>query len=182
MELIKVVFFIIGTYFGVENSRVLAEKTTVMINPEEKTIIILHENVVSLFKNTEDSLKARTELKAITQPQHQWSSEFNDYSKKEKCFFISDDSRALNSKISLTYVSETDLKAFGIDLNPEGQLSMVNVPESHIKSTDGKLGERYWNFERNRPFTFTIEPFTNIPDKYKSQKKSLLPIWQTNKH
>ena len=65
MELTKIIFFIIGSFFGVENSRVILEKTTITINPEEKTIAILQEHIVSLIRNAEGSLKANTELKAM---------------------------------------------------------------------------------------------------------------------
>ncbi len=65
MELTKIIFFIIGSFFGVENSSVLAEKTTITINPEEKTIVILQEHIVSLIRNADDSLMANTELKAM---------------------------------------------------------------------------------------------------------------------
>ena len=68
MELTKIIFFIIDSFFGVENSRVLVEKTTITINPEEKTIAILQEHIVSLIRNAEDSLMANIELKAIVQP------------------------------------------------------------------------------------------------------------------
>ncbi len=65
MELTKIIFFIIGSFFGIENSRVLADKTTVTINPEEKTIVILQEHIVSLIQSAVDSLKVLTELKAM---------------------------------------------------------------------------------------------------------------------
>ncbi|WP_296382010.1 hypothetical protein [Winogradskyella sp.] len=182
MELTKILFFLIGTFFGVEQSRVLSEKTTITINPEEKTIVVVQENIVSLIQNANDSLKVYAELKVIVQPKHQWSTEFKDYTKKEKCFFISDDGKTLNSKINLTYKTSTDLKAFGIDINKDGALSMIDTPKLNINSTDGKLGERYWNFDADKPFTFTIEPLTDIPEEYKAYKKSLLPVWKTIKH
>ncbi len=84
MELTKIIFFIIGSFFGFENSRVLTDKTTVTINPEEKTIVILRKHIVSLIQNAADSLKVRTELKSIVQLKYQWSTEFKDYAKKEK--------------------------------------------------------------------------------------------------
>ncbi len=88
----------------------------------------------------------------------------------------------MNSKISLTYNNTTDLKAFGIDLNRDRKFSMIVIPRSHIKSTDGKLGERYWNFNTDKSFTFTTEPFNAIPEEYIACKKSLLSMWKTIKH
>ena len=182
MEEIKILFFIVGTFFGVDQSLVISETTTVTINPEEKTIVILQENLISLIQNESDSLKVLAELKLISQPEHQWSSEFKDFSNKAKCFYISDNEKTLNSKISLTYKNVTDLKVFGINKNKAGKFSMTNFPKSHIKSTDGKLGERYWNFEANKPFSFTENPLTDMPEEYRKFKKSLLPFWKTIKH
>lgn len=179
MEQIKILFFIVGTFFGVEQSRIISEKTTVTINPEEKTITILQENLIALIKNKSDSLKVQNELKKITQPNQLWSSEFTGYIKKEKEFYISEDKQYLNLSLTLTYTAITDLKAFGIDKNKEGDLSMTNYPKSHTKSADGILGERYWNFEANKPFTFTEEPLTDIPEEYRKFKMSLLPFWKT---
>lgn len=126
-------------------------------------------------------INLQTELKAISQPKQQWKRAFKDYSKKEKCFYVSDDTNTLNSKISLTYITKTDLKAFGIDLNSHGRFSMIDIPKLNINSTDGHLGERYWNFDTDKPFTFTIEPLADIPEAYKVYKKSLLPYWKTIK-
>ena len=33
MEVIKITFFVLGSFFGIENSRLAAEKVTVTINP-----------------------------------------------------------------------------------------------------------------------------------------------------
>tara|TARA_R100001369_G_scaffold51461_1_gene78299 strand:+ start:238 stop:513 length:276 start_codon:yes stop_codon:yes gene_type:complete len=83
MELTKIIFFIIGSFFEVENSRVLSNKSTATINPKEKNISILQEYIISLIQNAEDSLKVKKLLKVIVQPKHQWSAEFDDYKKKK---------------------------------------------------------------------------------------------------
>ena len=182
MEEIKIVFFIVATFFGVNQSNVFSEKTTVTINPEEKNITILQENLISILLNESDSLQVKTELEKISQPNHLWSSEFKNYSRKEKEFYIDEDTQSLNLKLTLTYTSTHDLKAFGIDLNKDGKLSMMNFPKSHITSNEGTLGERYWNFEANKPFSFTLEPLKDIPETYKVYKTSVLPFWKTLKH
>lgn len=181
MEQIKILFFIAGTFFGVDQSRIIAEKTTVTINPQEKTIVILQENLVSLIKNEGDSLKVQNELEKIKQPNQSWSSEFKDYSKKEKDFYIAVDDQTLNLKLTLNYTSAKDLKAFGIDINKDDKFSMTNFPKSHTKSTDGKLGERYWVFETNNSFTFTEEPLTDMPEEFKIYKRNLLSFWKNIK-
>ncbi|GAA4244857.1 MULTISPECIES: hypothetical protein [Winogradskyella] len=181
MEEIKILFFVIGTFFGIHQSNIIAEKATITINPEAKTITVLQENLISIIQNESDSLKVKSELKNITQPNYPWSSEFANYSKKEKYFFISEDTQTLNLKLTLTYTTANDLKAFGINKNNDGKFSMTNFPKAHTKSTDGVLGERYWNFEANKPFTFTEEPLTQMPEKYQKFQMNLLPFWKTLK-
>ena len=171
MELIKILFLVVSSFFGVKESLVLSEKTIVNINPEEKTIVILRKNIVSIIQNESDNLKVRTELAAISKATYKWSSEFKDYTKKEKRFFISKDTKALNSKIRLTYNKVLDLKVFGIELNKDGKFSMTNFPKSHTKSADGELGKRYWISEANKTFSFTEEPLTKIPEAYKKFKR-----------
>lgn len=182
MEEIKILFFIVGTFFGVNQSSIISEKTTVTIHPEEKIITILHENLISLIKNKSDSLNVKNELEKIVQPNHPWSSELTNYPKKEKIFYSSEDKQALNLKLTLTYTATKDLKVFGIELNKDGKFSMTNFPKSHTMSEDGTLGERYWNFEANSPFSFTEEPLIDMPEQYLKIKKSVLPIWNTLKH
>lgn len=181
MEEIKILFFVIGTFFGINQSNIIAEKATVTVDPEAKTITVLQENLISIIQNESDSLNVMNELEKITQPNYPWSSEFANFSKKEKCFFISEDTQTLNLKLTLTYTTANDLKTFGINKNSDGKFSMTNFPKAHTKSTDGILGERYWNFEANKPFTFTEEPLTEMPEKYQKFLMNLLPYWKSIK-
>jgi hypothetical protein len=50
MELTKIVFIIIGSFFGIENRRVLADKTTVTIAPEEKRLLFFRSILYPSFK------------------------------------------------------------------------------------------------------------------------------------
>ena len=181
MEQIKILFFIVGTFFGVNQSNIIAEKTTVTVNPKEKTITILQENLVSIMQIESDSLNVYKELSTIVNAEQAWSSEFKDYVKKEKKFFISEDDKSLNSNLTLTYSTPSDLKVFGIDLNNDGKFSMTNFPKSNIKSSDGTLDERYWHFNADKPFTFTEEPLSDLPEKYNKLKKSLLSAYKSMK-
>ena len=181
MEEIKILFFVVGAFFGVNQSQIVAEKTTVTINPEEKTITILQENLISVIQKESDSISLSAELLKISDTETQWTSEFDTYSKKEKEFFTSEDNKTLNLKLKLTYTSNDDLKDFGININDDGEFSMTNFPKSHILSNDGTLNDRYWHFKTDQPFTFTLEPLTDLPEKYSAFIKSLFPIWKTIK-
>ncbi len=51
MEQIKILFFIAGAFFGVDQSRIIAENTIVTIDSEEKTITILQEKLNTILEN-----------------------------------------------------------------------------------------------------------------------------------
>ncbi|REE24356.1 hypothetical protein DFQ09_104127 [Winogradskyella pacifica] len=177
MEEIKILFFVVGTFFGVHQSNIISEKTTVTISPEEKTIIIVQENLMTFIKTESDSINIQNELSKIVHPNHSWSPQLENFPIKEKKFYKSDDKKSLNLKLSLTYSTSKDLKIFGINKNNDGKLSMTNFPKSHTTSTDGTLEEPYWNFENDKPFTFTEEPLTDLPEAFQKIKKNLLPFW-----
>ncbi|WP_179319383.1 hypothetical protein [Winogradskyella helgolandensis] len=177
MEAIKILFFVVGTFFGMNQSNIISEKTTVTVNPEEKTIVILQENLVTFIKTQSDSLNIKNELSKIVHPNHSWSSELKNFPVKEKEFYMSDDHKSLHLKLSLTYSTLKDLKVFGIHMNNDGKFSMTNFPKSHTKSKDGILEDPYWNFEADRPFTFTEEPLTDLPEAFQKLKTNLLPFW-----
>ncbi|WP_299112489.1 hypothetical protein [uncultured Winogradskyella sp.] len=181
MEEIKILFFIVGAFFGVNQSQIVAEKSTVTINPEEKTITIIQENLISVVQQESDSISLTAELLKVSNTNVKWSSEFDGYLQKEKEFYTSEDKKTLNLKLKLTYTTNDDLKDFGIYLNKDGEFSMTNFPKYHMSTTDGILNDRYWNFKADQPFTFTLEPLTDIPEKYNPYIKSLFPIWKTIK-
>lgn len=58
---------------------------------------------------------------------------------------------------------------------------MTNFPKFNIETTDGTLNDRYWNFKADQPFTFTLKPLTDLPEKYKGLVISLYPVWKTIK-
>ncbi|NRD22893.1 hypothetical protein HNV10_06550 [Winogradskyella litoriviva] len=181
MQEIKILFFIVGSFFGVNESQIISEKTTVTINPTEKTIFIVHENLISIVQKESDSITLTAELLKISKADAKWDSEFIGYSNTEKEFYLSEENETLNSKLKLTYSKIEDLVAFGIDVNKNGEFSMTNFPKYHITTTDGTLNDRYWNFKADQPFTFTIEPLIDMPEHYKTLVKSLFPIWKTIK-
>lgn len=182
MELIKIIFFVIGSFFGLENSRVVAEKTTVTINPEEKTIHVLYDNIITIIQNKSDSTTVQNELKKIMNSNQNWDIDFESYAKKEKIFYAANGDTTLNGKLSLTYTNITDLKIFGIELDKNKKYTMTNFPSSNMSSTDGVLGERYWTFNSDKSFTFVLEPMRNMPEEYKAYIKSTLPYWKKLKN
>ena len=172
MERIKILFFIVGAFFGIERSLIISENTSITIHPQEKTIAILQENLITISKNATDSLNVLNELETLLQQSPTWHSDLKQFRHKKKHFFISEDQQTLNSKLELSYTTVLDLNVFGITLNKDGQFSMTDFPKSHIQTKDGKLVNGYWHFNSDNPFTFSEAPLTDLPESFKKHKKA----------
>ncbi|MDE1208261.1 hypothetical protein [Tenacibaculum larymnensis] len=178
MEVIKIAFFVLGVFFG-ENSRIGAEKTTVTINPNEQTIIIVQENIFALIANESDSMQVSSELKKVVT--RNWRKEIESYPSKSCTLYVTDEG-SLNAKITLKYPSEHVLRDFALDFNKEAkEFSLINIPDWNVETEDGVLKGNYWRFSADNSFTFVVTPFKNMPDRFKSVKRSLLPIWESEK-
>lgn len=175
MEVIKIAFFVLGVFFG-ENSRIGAEKTTVTINPKEQTITIVQENIFALIANEADSMQVSSELKKVVA--RNWRKEIESYPSKSCTLYVSDKG-SLNAKITLKYPSENVLRDFALDFNKETkEFSLINIPDWNVETEDGAFKENYWRFSADNSFTFVVTPFKNMPDRFKSVKRNLLPIWE----
>ena len=87
MELIKIIFFVLGTFFGVQNSGIIAEKTNVTIDPKKRSIVVYQENLFTMIQKEEDSIKIANELYRIGNPaakdtRYKWREEFASYESK----------------------------------------------------------------------------------------------------
>ena len=178
MEVIKIAFFVLGVFFG-ENSRIGAEKTTVTVNPKEQKVTIVQENIFALIVKEGDSLQVSSELKKIIA--RNWRKEIETYPSKSCTFYVTDNGN-LNAKIILNYPSEKELKDFALDFNQETkEFSLINIPDWNVETEDGALKGNYWRFSADDSFTFVVTPFKNMPDKFKSVKRNLKPIWEAQK-
>ena len=149
METIKIVFFVLGLFFGEETNTVIAEKTTVTVSPKVNTIVIQHENLLAIYSTVTDSLSIAKEFTQIYNKQNNWHSEFDAYTKKS-IVYIATKQGVLNAKITLQYNTPTDLKAFAIDQNREGKFSIINIPQWNLATENGKRNGNYWNFEADK--------------------------------
>ena len=70
METIKIVFFVLGLFFGEETNTVIAEKTTVTVSPKVNTIVIQHENLLAIYSTVTDSLSIAKEFTQIYNKQN----------------------------------------------------------------------------------------------------------------
>ena len=168
MEPIKIFFFALASFFGVENQRILADKTTVTVYPQKKQIEIVQENIFAFVLNAKDLQLAQEEWSNVyhyKQNGKKWSQELAYFSDKKIEF--SENEKGKIAKITLTYTHPNDMTVMGIWYNEdENQFAMNYIPE-HLKTKDGKKNGIFWNFGGNKNFSFTIEPFKTIPKNRK---------------
>lgn len=178
MELIKIIFFVIGTFFGNENSRIAAEKTIVTIDNSEMTMTINQKHLISVIKTKEDSLTVVKELALIVNKENTWTQELDKFSSKKYELYQTKNGN-LNAIITLAFNQKEDLKDFALETLNNGSYSLIYIPRWNLTSSNGKVEGNYWHFENTNTITFELEPFKDIPKEYKDYIKSLAPMWQS---
>lgn len=172
METIKIFFFALASFFGAENQRILADKTTVTVYPQKNQIEIVQENIFAFASTANDLQLAKEEwsdLYHYTQNGKKWSQELAHFSEKNIEFSTNKKGRV--AKITLTYTHPNDMAAMGIWYNEDtDQFAMNYIPEHRPKTKDGKKDDIFWNFDGKKDFSFTIEPFRAISKNKKIYK------------
>lgn len=169
MEQIKILFFALTSFFTIENGRIVADKTTVTVYPKAHKIEIIQENLFSIIKQKSDTtlvLKQWNELQSWKENNISWAKELDNFTTKKLVI-----KKVIKPHLTLIYSNEKDLEAMGIWYHKEkASFSMNQIPQNNIKTKDGKLVGNYWVFNSDNKFTFTIEPFLQIPEEYKKLK------------
>jgi hypothetical protein len=153
MEQIKVIFFLLGSFFAQENCRIASAITEVQVDAPQKIIEIRQQNLFTTLEN-EAVFKYTQKQFFIIVKQPQLSKELKNFTLKSLDFVK--DGRKLHATIKLSYESTEDLKAMGIFTTKEGALSHINVKDWNMASNDGTLNGKYWNFDSGKPFTFKL--------------------------
>lgn len=176
MEIIKIVTFVLGMFFGTEIDTVIAEKTKITVNPKEKTICIAQTNLLAIYPQGKDSITIAKEFSTIYEKKENWSTHLSSFT--ERSIVYTSKNKQLNATISLHYNDVKDLNIFAIDTNPEGQFSVINIPDWNLSTSDGKLNGNYWNFDTSKEFSFTFSPIKNVPKKYIINTTILHSVYQ----
>jgi len=184
LEQIKILFFALASFFGIEDGRIASEKTTITIYPQNKEIQIIQERLFTVIQTKEDSTMVLEQWNKILDSKEKhtltWSEELNDFSVKNFNFTLV--KNTIQPHLTLNYTKEKDLRNLGIWYNEErNKFSINNIPQHNIKTDDGKLEGNYWVFNAENAVTFTIEPFLEMPESYQKLKKPLKEILKSNK-
>ena len=178
MEQIKVVFFAILSFFNVENGRIASTKTTVTVDTTSQTVQIKQENLFSITKNeleTKVVVDQWNHFITMMDKDSVWSEDLKSFTdKKVKIDTIE---KGILPKITLSYSNTNDLRVLGIWFNElRNDYSINNVPAQNLKTSDGVLDGNYWVFKGDQVFSFTLEPFLDLPEQYQSFIKPLEEI------
>ena len=177
MEVINIVVFITGLFFGIESSTVIAETTEVTINPKEKTMIIQQKHLLAIYPKEKDDRFAEEEFTLIYNNKTDWNTHLDAFAEKSIVYF-SPKKNVLNATITLKYNTVADLKVFAINTNREGKFSIINLPNWVLKTKDGTRNGNYWNFDADKPFSFTYNPVESVPETYTINKTTLYSTWK----
>ena len=181
MELIKIIFFALGSFFGIENSNIIAEKTQVIIDIENHVIEVEQHDLFAIIRNEQDSIRVSQELyrignRAAGDKHYKFRSEFDSYTSKTSEIVYHKKEQRIDASIKLRYNTPADLKDFAIDYVPEDDsYALINVDSWNIETTTGVLKGNYWYFKDQ--ISFSLSPAATMPEKYKSYKTSLYTYW-----
>ena len=178
MEQIKILFFALASFFEIENGRIAADKTTVTVYPEKKEIHIIQENLFSMIQSENDGTLVLEQWRALLsfkESNTSWAKELAGFPAKKLSFTPEQDK--IQPHLTISYSTEKDLEALGIWYNAnKHQFSINEIPKQNIKTNDGKLSGNYWYFSAESTFSFTLEPFLEMPKNYQQFKKPLESI------
>jgi len=190
MNEIKLLFFVLGTFFGIEDGRIAANKTTVRIYPQEQEVEIVQENLFALMQSEKDETIVLEQWDSIYNWQENktpWVKALNDFPVKDLKFtpvkMTTETHQVLiRPDLTLKYNHENDLSCMGIWFNAEKNEFYLNqIPEYNIKSENGKLEGNYWVFSASDDISFTMEPFLNRSDAFQDLKVPLKELVRKHK-
>lgn len=182
MEQIKILFFVLSSFFGIEDGRIIADKTTITINPKSQKINIIQEDLFSIIKTEKDSttiIEQWNDIIKLNEKKSYWSKDLDNFTGKN--FSLKSTNKTIQAHLALNYLNEKNLRVMGIWYNTDkNEFSVNHIPQENLKTKEGELVGNYWVFKGDDTFSYTIEPFLQIPENYKKFKKPLKQI--INKH
>jgi hypothetical protein len=182
MNEIKVLVFVLCTFFQTEEDRIFAEKATVTIDPLEKIVEINLEDPFTIVKSNEDFAATRMQYDSIvywSNTNTNWSKDLDHFVSKELHSSIEEnlDLEMENFKIILNYEDEKDLEAIGIWFNTtKNKFAINNTPDIHMTSETAEANKNYWYFDAEVPFGYILKPFANSTANFSKNKVYLKDV------
>lgn len=178
MEQIKILFFSLLSFFGIEDSRIAANKTTITIYPVKKSIEIIQEDlfvIIDQESDTETVIDQWSGFINANKENPNWSKELESFT--NKTLRLDSIDGKIQPQITLNYSSEKDLRSLGIWYNENEKVFSINhIPIEYLQTKDGKLEGNYWRFDGTKNVNFIIKPFENLPENFTKFKRQFEEI------
>lgn len=174
MNPISILFYALASFMGVEHPLIVSNQVLVTINPVDKIINIVQEDLFSIVMASADSSAVEEEWRHILK--FEQGKEHNGLI-IEQLTWDSHEGR-LNVSLRVRYTDSKILEEAGIYYNEDSGYALINIPDWHIRSTDATLDGNYWVWQADRQVTFTLSALNNIPQEIVAYKQSMLPYWQ----
>ncbi|GEQ86406.1 hypothetical protein ULMS_19140 [Patiriisocius marinistellae] len=178
MEQIRVIFYVLSSFFATENGQIASEFTTVTIDPVNSKIEIVLEKLFTVLQSEDDKQLVKSEWHRLNKNNIEnlnWANDLKNF--VNKTILITETETKTQVKIELNYKSEKDLETLGIWYKEsENQFAINYLPDNNLETKEGVLRDIYWYFKADSIFKFKMEPFLNMPTKYKKDKKPLIDI------
>ncbi|QKX03484.1 hypothetical protein HN014_00640 [Aquimarina sp. TRL1] len=169
---VKIAFFVIGAFFGMQNARIVAEKTVVTLHPEQQLIEFEQQNLYAVLMRKEDSLLLNEEWKILNTPENRsWVKEVSD--KDTAVLEFRKEDKSITAYIAFTYSEEKVLQPFGLYKNKEGKWCIKNIPDWNIESKEGTLKGGYWVFDAQQKIRFSVRPYFETIEKQGYTKQDI---------
>lgn len=173
---IEILLFVLGTFFDMQDARIAAKKTLVSLFLDTQEIEIVHKGLFAAIQSEEDVSLALKQWKDLTHWEEKeivWADDLNVFPLKTLTFASNDAN--FQSKLKFRYSDVKDLQVLGIDYNKEKhQFFIHHIPQMNLKTNDGNLEGNYWIFNVDNNFSYSLEPFLDMPKELQQPIKVLL--------
>lgn len=179
MDPINIYIYALASIIGMESMSIVSQKASISINPVEQTFEIHQEDLFTIIMTAEDSLAVADEFRGIADFRPNTENKTIDGLIVEKIELSKKDEQ-LHATVKGRYTDPKVLAEAGIHLDTTSvaEFSLINIPEWNIHSSDAVLRGNYWVWPANKPVTILMEPFNDIPEKYRKHRRSILPYWE----
>ena len=172
---IEILLFVLGSFFGLEDARIAAEKTNVSLFPETQVIEIVHEGLFAIIQSEDDVpivLGQWEDLLNWEEREMTWADNLNVFPVKTLTFESIDTNPQL--KLQFRYSDKKDLQALGIEYNAEKhQFFIDHIQQMNLKTDDGFLEGSYWVFDADNKFSYSLNPFQDMPKEMQKNIQSI---------
>ena len=178
MEQIAIIFFALNSFLGMEDNTISADKTTVTVYPRRQIIEITQQDLFAIVHSDTDATYVKRQWASVSAHSQQgtgWAKALAPF--PSKTITLVTVNNQVQPQLTLSYNDEKDLRAMGIWYNADkNHFSINHVPQDNLQTTEGELIGKYWVFNADQPFSFTLEPFKALPQIYQNLKQPLTQI------